>query len=333
MWRDVAASGNLVPTVPPVFDTSDLFWVRGDPRYILDKGHWSLNLWGVPDSNVPWYGNDPNKLYDFGTGETWPAVFFFGIKSGPDQGYVYRYEWNPTLAKFLPTGSSGLIGGRNSLFDTNAYIRSGNRMLAILVVTVAVGSYFAFAAEGAAAAGGGAAGAAGGAGEVAAGAGQVTAGAGTAAETAAAADIAGGLVPAYGSSAAYDAAIAAGAAVPAAQGAATAGAWDKLIDAAIGQGTKFASSALVSTIAKQTKPGQSPASSNQVAGEYPLPDGSRARVNPDGSITVLDSSGHAQVIGAGGAVSSQWFPGISNMAVFMAGIALAAMLLRGFRKG
>lgn len=306
-------------------------------------GGWTINLYGVPLANVVYF-TDPNLLYVLGGGPgSPPSSFTFGIKSGRDQGRLWRYALSQSEQLWLPVSTTGLIGGRGSLFDTNEFIRSGNRQALITVVALVGGAYFAVGAEAAAAS-------------------SAAADAAAAAEAASAADIAGGLVPAYGSTAAYDAAIAASAGAggaaeiaggaaeyigtgssvaagggdiaaqtayaagteAASAGTATSSAWSSFLK----QATDAAGKVVVSQLAKQVMPGKTPAQSAGVSGEYRLADGTIARVNPDGSITIIDpSKPGAQVLGAGGQVTQQWFAGVPNVAVVLGGLALLSLAL------
>jgi hypothetical protein len=66
-----------------------------------------------------------------------------------------------------------------------------------------------------------------------------------------------------------------------------------------------------------------------------LPDGSRALVNADGSLTVTSTAGQVQTIGTTGRITAglagQWLPGIPNVVAIGGGVVLAFLALRAFK--
>lgn len=281
-------------------------------------GYWWLNLYGAPHASYPYYASDPNYLYQLGP--ELPDVFYFGIKSGKDQGYIYKYQRDPATDTWLPVATSGLVGERGGLFDSNAFTRYSNKMAAIIAVALIGGAFVAYAAAPAAAAGEGAV------------VGGSTTAVVTPAEAAAMyggeAIVGGGTTTAVVTPA-EAAAMYGGTSIPPAS---SSSAWGALIDKAVNTAGSYAANAVIKQISGGTKPGQAPAHANGLApGAVVLPDGSIATVGADGTVTVAPAGGGpAQVIGPGGAVSQQWVAGIPNLALAAgAGLLLLSALLRG----
>lgn len=323
LWAVEASSGlGIRSDVPPVFQLADFVWQPGTPAgsHMEDResgtveiqdpptpGGWAIRSYGVPYANIPYYQSDPNYLYTLGGSAGFPPrEFVFGVKTGPDQGILWAYQYDPAEGVWLPVGTTGMIGGRNTVFDTNAFQRASNRM-GLIVILSAVGGYFLAPA-----------GAAAGAGEAGAGA-ALEAGAATVPEYIGP----GSSIAAGGGDIAAQTAYAAGTESLFSAGA-TSGAWDALLQKAIDAGGKLA----VGKIASAVMPGKKPAQQFGVQGERRLADGTRARANPDGSITITDPDGTERTIGAGGQVTGQWLPGVTNLALLGFGLTVLSLLLR-----
>lgn len=175
-------NGNLDPSTPPIFRLSDIQASQGQRN--LSNGDAQDNIYTPGSLSLSGGGNNPrsdtyglNPLGDI-NGWTPQQGFQFTIKSGANQGNQFDYKIDPTGQYYVPGAGRVASMPHGQAYGTDVW-----SPIALLAGGYLGGSYL---------------GAAAGAGEAA----------GAGAEALAAADAAGGLVPAYGTTSAYEAGLA-----------------------------------------------------------------------------------------------------------------------------